>query len=72
MRHLYDLLYSPSTPGSANGLKIFEIEVERLSAMYYQTESTGTTEIEHGTTGYYLIGDHSTRQQGVLELPRCR
>jgi len=40
MRLLYDLLYSPGTPGSANELKIFEIEVELLSAMYYQAEST--------------------------------
>ena len=40
MQLLYDLLYSPGTPGSAIELKIFKIEVELLSAMYYQAEST--------------------------------
>ena len=40
MQVLYDLLYSPSTPGSANELEIFEIKVELLSAMYHQAEST--------------------------------
>jgi len=40
MRVLYDLLYSPGTPGSANELKIFEIKVELLSATYYRAEST--------------------------------
>lgn len=40
MQRLYDLLYSPGTPGSANELTIFEIEVDLLSAMYYWAEST--------------------------------
>ena len=40
MQLLYDLLYSPGAPGNANELKIFEIEVELLSATYYQAEST--------------------------------